>query len=114
MAKTKKPGVRFFSAEEKVYLDKFVAVPKRKKFPKELVQEFCTKFNRDVRSIYQYTNRFRNNKIVNVDKASAKTEKTSPVLTDFTAIKRNEFIIPVTNWELRTENGQTNLILKFK
>ena len=112
MAKTKKPAVRFFSEEEKVFLQKFLATPKRQAHPAELVNEFCTKFNRDIRSIYQYVNRHRNGLIVGAHKEPKKTS--TPVVTDFTVIKRNEFIIPVTNWELRTENGQTSLILKFK
>lgn len=119
MAKTKKPSVRFFSAEEKEFLKQFLNTPKGGVHPPELVSEFCTKFDRDIRGIYQYVSRYRNNKIANLDSAPVEKQKavpvkSTPVVTDFTAIKRNEFIIPVTNWELRTENGQTNLILKFK
>lgn len=104
-----KNKARFFTAEEKEFLTKFLATPKGRPHPQDLVNEFCKKYKRDIRSIYQYVNRVRHNKVAGMQKTV-----TSPVTTDFTSIKRNEFVIPVTNWELRTQDGQTSLILKFK
>jgi len=115
MAKTNPSRARFFTEEEKEFLKRFLETPKGQSHPPALVKEFCKKFDRDLRSIIQYTTRYRrNNAVATESVAPVKREKVKPVMTDFTAIKRNEFIIPVTNWELRTENGQTNLILKFK
>lgn len=115
MAKTKKPAVRFFSEEEKQFLNKFLEFPKHARYPKELVTEFCKKYKRDLKSIRQYVYRYNSGAIVNKTTTPTKTvAASSPITTDFTAVKRNEFIIPVTNWELRTQDGQTSLILKFK
>jgi hypothetical protein len=115
MAKPTSNKRRFFNEEEKEYLKRFLETPKGQSHPPALVKEFCKKFDRDLRSIIQYTTRMRRNNAIGTESiAPVKKEKVKPVVTDFTAIKRNEFIIPVTNWELRTENGQTNLILKFK
>lgn len=114
MSKTS-PKLRFFSEQEKAILDKWAALPKGHQAPKQEVEAFCKKYNRTVTSIYQYKERFRKNLVDNnVASSNAKQPAVVKPTQDLSTLRRNEFVIPVTSWELRSENGQTNLILKFK
>jgi hypothetical protein len=102
-------SLRLFSQEEKKFLSKLVSLPVKAKFPADIVEEFCRKFDRKPVAVYQFVQRERRR--LNVQ------PPVSPIVAptkDLTTLRRNEFVIPVTNWELRSENGHTNLILKFK
>lgn len=107
MSKTK-TTLRLFSSEEKSILNKWINVPKGQRLPTAEVEAFCKKYNRKLVAVYQYLQRARNGKI-----ASKQSNIVKPT-ENLTTLRRNEFVIPVSNWELRSENGQTNLILKFK
>lgn len=107
MSKTK-TTLRLFSAEEKSIMNKWLNIPKGHRLPADEVEAFCKKYNRKVIAIYQYIQRTRNAKFTSKESNIVKPTE------NLTTLRRNEFVIPVTNWELRSENGQTNLILKFK
>lgn len=110
MAKTKRIlDYRLFSAEEKSIMNKWVSYPKGTKLPSDEVETFCKSYNRKPIAVYQYLQRQRASK--NFTKTSSNIIKPTQ---DLSTLRRNEFVIPVTNWELRSENGVTNLILKFK
>lgn len=107
---TKAQALRLFSQDEKDFLSSLVSLPAKARFPQDVVESFCKKFKRKPVAVYQYVQRER--KRLNTIEKSV-TTAVSPT-KDLTTLRRNEFVIPVTNWELRTENGNTSLILKFK
>lgn len=105
---------KFYSEEEKQILAKLVNLPKGRKIEGFSIKDFCKKYDRSVSSVHQYISntRFRQGRLTT--NVSNTKENTKNITKDLSTLRRNEFVIPVTSWELNTENGQTNLILKFK
>lgn len=106
--KNKQSKVRFYTEAE--YEALRPAIEGRQKLTSEFLTAICKKFNRSEHSLRQYI----------YDKRSklGYTKKNSPVvdnnrLTTPSSFKQGEFVIPITNWEVRTINGTPNLVLKF-
>lgn len=97
--------LRFYTQEEKNELQKFVDAPKFSHNKLEL-EKFCKKYKRNYASVRVY--------IRNTRKKYTETPTTTTSMTKTPTLKRNEFVIPVTKWELQTsEQGDVMLILKF-
>lgn len=112
----------YFTPEEKKQLDKLAKLPKRSPYPKDVLQEFIKKYNRSLTAIYQYIERKRNSLAEQsveettpvVKRGRPKKENSIPSTINSAVLAKNQFIIPISNWEISTQNGQTRLILKFK
>lgn len=103
---------RLYTPEEKAVLQKFVDAPKFSHH-KDEIDKFCKKYKRTYQSVSQYISNTRRrspnktlaNTTISVKKNNSKI--TSPTL------RRNEFVIPVNNWELQTSEEGVMLVLKF-
>jgi hypothetical protein len=83
--------------------------------------ELSAQIGRSYKNIYQYI--YRNKKAVGkskkvrVNSAKVNTDKTvtrdKSVNNNTPMFKQGEFIIPVSSWEVRNNNGTTSLVLKF-
>ena len=98
--KTKQKRVRYSEAELKVLN---LAVQNHQTSATDLAKEISKKFDRPHTSIYAYILKERKKLGFGNRKSSVK----SP------SFKQGEFIIPVNNWEVRNDNGNTMLVLKF-
>jgi hypothetical protein len=102
--KSPKKQFRFFSAEEKKALEPYYL--EGKAVTAENLQSFCQKYQRSLDSCRGIIYNLRM-------KHKTTTRNKSVAKKDMPVLKKNEFVIPITNWEIRTENGVNNLILKF-
>lgn len=109
--KPKQAGVRFYQPTEisilTPYYNNTLAIN-----PKDpTIRNFCKTFKRSFNSV-------KNHIMVQRRKQKATGSgltKAQPTTKDLAAvnIKKGEFVIPIKNWEIRTENGQANLVLMF-
>lgn len=111
---TKAVSLRLFTSEEKAFLSSLISLPPKARFPEDIVDNFCKKFKRKPVAVYQYVTRERKRLIMMEKSVTPDVPVVTTPTKDLSTLRRNEFVIPVTNWELRTENGTTSLILKFK
>lgn len=104
MSKTKRT-IRFYSESE--YNALKPAIEGKTKLTQDFVENIAKKFNRTTGSIKQYVYEQRSKLGYTAGKPTTdSTYKQS-------AFKKGEFVIPITNWEIRTVDGVTNLVLKF-
>jgi hypothetical protein len=113
--------LRFFTKEELSILEPFVNGTEKLTF--KMCHELAARFNRNAQSVYQYVHRKRKaaNKPAKKQRfnlSKVKTDKTvardKSVTTSTPMFKHGEFIIPVSSWEVRNNNGATSLVLKFE
>lgn len=112
-----KKSFKFYSEEEKQILSELVNLPLGKRvqvLQNFSMEDFCKKYNRTVSSVQQYISNTRYKQGKRTSNVSNVKSDTKTITKDLSTLRRNEFVIPVTSWELNTENGQTNLVLKFK
>lgn len=101
--------LRFYTEEEKNELEKFVKAPKGT-YNKAEIEKFCKKYKRNNVSVGVYICKARK-KLAETSNVKTPTVKKPAVNTP--VLKRNEFVIPVTNWEVRTSTEGVMLVLKF-
>lgn len=95
-------GKGFYSTEERAELT--ALAESGSPVTTETIKAFCKKYNR---SFYSAANTvYRMRKRLGKSK-NQKPEKVS------TMLKKNEFVIPIYNWEIRKDGDVTNLVLKF-
>jgi len=113
--------IRFFSKEELSILEPFINGTE--KFTVKVCDELANRFSRNSQSVYQFV--YRKRKMMNkpakkqrFNLSKVKTDKTvardKSVTTNTPMFKHGEFIIPVSSWEVRNNNGATSLVLKFE
>lgn len=106
--KNKKSKVRFYTeAEYQVLLP---AIEGKQKLTAEFLAAVSKKINRSEFSVRQYIYEKRSK--------LGYTKKNFPIVdnskqTSSSSFRQGEFVIPITNWEVRTINGAPNLVLKF-
>lgn len=101
--------VRFFSPEEKKVLNSIIVMEKGKE-RREKILQFCKTYKRKSNSVYTYISNQKNKNSKNVvSRKQSKLLRNNIVST----ITKNEFHIPITNWEMRTNESGTMLVLKF-
>jgi hypothetical protein len=102
--------VRFYSAEENAFIKNYAKSNQPVK--EELLQKFCVDNNRPVNSvifkIYDLRKKMKQNK-TNSPFPKANVVKDNSVAK----MSKNEFKIPVNNWNITNENGQMFLNIKF-
>lgn len=107
MQKTKRT-IKFYSEEEKEFLKPYLNVKRMSKWWNADLDAFCKKYKRTRGSVEQYLSNTRTRmKYRGLTETPTKVDKALPTL------KRNEFIIPISNWEVRTESDGQKLVLKF-
>jgi hypothetical protein len=104
--------IRFYSREEIKALEPYIK--NGEPIREAALAEFCTKYNRSFASvqIYIYTKR----KKIKQKRAYNKNQPVTAQLTESNSpIKMNkgEFKIPITNWNVSSENGQFYFVVKF-
>lgn len=116
--KNMKNKIRFFTENEIKELAPYVesgTIPN-----KEFRIAFQIKYNRNSNSIYSYLHGFKKKsqkivkKQVEKKKSTYVPVKDRSLKKDTSILKKNEFIIPIKNWELRTVDGESQLVLIFK
>lgn len=98
MAKT----IKFYSRKELAALKPFIT--KKAKLTKESLDAFCSEFGRKpsaVRAIVFYKRKTSGLSVKRVSKPT--TAK----------VTKNEFVIPISKWEIRNDNGTNSLVLHF-
>lgn len=88
-----------FSEEQVAELKEIAALPTYSKEKTESISKFAKKHKCDRKKVLNWMYNHRE-------------EKVEPMVNQAT-LKRTEFIIPVNNYELRSENGKLNLVIKF-
>lgn len=114
---SKKPFM--FTKEEKAILKPYVTG--EKEINKQVCDELSVQIGRSFKNIYQYIYRNKRaigkSKKVRANSVKVKTDKAitrdKSVKGDTPMFKQGEFIIPVSSWEVRSNNGNTTLVLKF-
>ena len=119
MVSNKKPG-KFFTNEEISKLMPYISgnlkfdynVAKTLSAELSRTTNSVSKYVRNQKSIYKELGRVkrRYTKRVNSD---TKTVTDKSIVNTTSVLKHGEFIIPISSFELRSENGTTNLVLKF-
>jgi len=108
-------GLRFYTREELNALHQLAVseAPVNKK----LLEQFCKDYNRSFHSAGLKVYEFR--KKLNIGNAKPPRNKTVMPKADLVKdssvakISKNEFKIPVNNWNITNENGQMFLNIKF-
>lgn len=93
-----------YSQSEVSLLNK--VVESREKLTKDLLESISDKINRPVSSIQQYIYKQRG-------KLGYSTKSSNKISEGVGKFRQGEFVIPVKDWEVRSENGNTLLVLKF-
>jgi hypothetical protein len=117
--KTVKP-FKLFTKEEKAILSQYINGSKK------ITMNECAllgeQIGREPINVYQFI--YRQRKLAAIAKESKKansvkvsndktTTRDKSVKGNTPMFKQGEFIIPVSSWEVRTNNGTTSLVLKF-
>lgn len=110
--------VRFYSKQEKAALKPFITG--KEKISETNLADFCKKYNRNYFSVRSmiYTARTRQLDQKIARKAASKKTRTvrtvqKTVNNKLNLLKKNEFVIPVKNWEIQATKDGANLVLKF-
>lgn len=112
--------MNFFTAEEKAILEPYINGSE--KFTQKISRELGQKFGRAPINVYQYVyrhlkNRGKATKKQRFNLQKVKVDKTitrdKSVKSNTPMFKHGEFVIPVSSWEVRNNNGATSLVLKF-
>jgi hypothetical protein len=114
---SKKPFM--FTKEEKAILKPYVTG--EKEINKQVCDELSVQIGRSFKNIYQYIYRNKRavgkSKKVKANSVKVKADKTvtrdKSLANNTPMFKQGEFIIPVSSWEVRNNNGTTSLVLKF-
>jgi hypothetical protein len=119
MVTNKKPE-KFFTNEEISKLMPYISG--NVKFDYSVAKELAAVLSRTTNSVHKYV---RNQKAIYKELGRVKRRYTKRVNNDVkvttdksvvnttSIIKHGEFIIPISSFELRTDNGSTSLVLKF-
>jgi hypothetical protein len=110
--------IKFFTKEEVAILKPYITGGQ--KFTLPVCNTIAEELSRTPSSVYQYVYRKRslskaNKAVAEVKKSTVDTTATrdKSVNNNTPVFKHGEFIIPVSSWEVRTNNGTTSLVLKF-
>ena len=119
MVTNKKPS-KFFTNEEISKLMPYING--NMKFDYNVAKGLAAELSRTTNSVHKYV---RNQKAIYKELGRVKRRYTKRVNNDVKAttdksvvnttsiVKHGEFIIPISSFELRTDNGTTSLVLKF-
>lgn len=120
MVTNTKPS-KFFSNEEISKLMPYISG--QVKFNPTVAKQLASEMSRSTYSVYSYVRKQKRNykQLGRVTRKYSKRVKPDvtksvdkSVVNNSTAIKHGEFIIPISSFELRTDNGTTSLVLKFE
>lgn len=93
------------------------------KFDYTVAKTIAAELSRTTNSVYQYVRKQKKNyknmgrvtrKYTKRVKADLTKSVDKSVVNNQGALKHGEFIIPISSFELRTDNGATSLVLKFE
>lgn len=121
MVTNTKPA-KFFNNEEISKLMPYISG--QLKFNPTIAKQLATEMSRSTYSVYEYVRKQKRNykQLGRVTRKYTKRTKTdvtksvdkSVIVNKTTLVKHGEFIIPISSFELRTDNGTTSLVLKFE
>lgn len=120
MVTNTKPN-KFFSNEEISKLMPYINGQLR--FNPQIAKQLASEMSRSTYSVYEYVRKQKRNykqlgRVTRKYIKKAKTDTTKYVdkltVNKDTHIKYGEFIIPINSFELRTDNGNASLVLKFE
>lgn len=97
--------VRFFSEEEVNALVSFHSLPSVER--RKALTDFAKKYKRTDAAVY------RKYHLLTSEKAGHSVEKVKKTAKSLTTLTKNEFHIPIKNWEVRKTNDQNILVLMF-
>jgi hypothetical protein len=93
------------------------------KFDYNVAKTVAAELSRTTNSVYQYVRKQKKNyknmgRVTRKYTKRVKTDSTKSVdksvVNNQGVLKHGEFIIPISSFELRTDNGATSLVLKFE
>lgn len=96
-----KKMIRFYSKNEANELKPFIS--KEQAPTDENLKQFCVKYKRNASAVRAFVYAKRK-----VKRSSRKLGTTSAKVT------KNEFVIPISKWEIRNEGGNNSLVLYFQ
>lgn len=115
-----KMSIKHFSDSEKAILEPYTNGSQKITFAKCV--ELSSTLGREAINIYQYVYRQlkKADKSIKKQRFNLQKVKVNKTITHDKSVKGNtplfkhgEFVIPVSSWEVRSNNGNTSLVLKF-
>ena len=114
-------NTKFFTSEEISKLMPYISG--EVKFNPTVAKQLANEMSRSTYSVYTYVRKQKRNykqlgRVTRKYNKRVKTDVTKSVdksiVNKPTLAKHGEFIIPISSFELRTDNGITSLVLKFE
>lgn len=114
VVKKKKTPLRLYDYSEMAVLRPYYSSTQPVSPKDPTIKGFCKTFKRSFNSVKNHI-MVQRRKAIPAPVAASGTTKGKVTTKDMAAvnIKKGEFVIPIKNWEIRTENGQANLVLMF-